>query len=406
MDLSNIYQARLNAAAKVAEGIERRKEDLAEAAATDAGFPVRISLLEADLAIDYLRTLQDEVECVRNGHPYGLIAAIFPYDAPVVMLGRLGGAALLTGNRLRFSFSSWTPRTAQVLSEIARVVPSFEPRLGQNNRDFGQQCVSDEEVRVLFISGSSDIGEIYRRLRQSFDKLFFAGPGGMPAAIVYADADPEVASRFIARRAFINGGQYCTTLKKALIHESLYEDVRNRVLKRVHELKVGDPFDVDTDIGPIGVERTRKILQHALGQCQGASLLSGGMDGKWVYPLVLEMEQIPDLELFGPFLALKPFEDADKVLQEVTASRYGFLLAYFGTPPTGALAAFHDHFGMVYGNPDFFFTPLRIPFGGRKASGWIIENRNGQWLEREGAFIYSKELCRAGPCPEARSCEP
>jgi acyl-CoA reductase-like NAD-dependent aldehyde dehydrogenase len=388
------YQARLDIAAKLAEGIERWKGDLAEAAAADAGFPVKITLLEADLAIDYLKTLGEEVEGVRNGHPYGLIAAIFPYDAPVVMLGRLGGSALLTGNRLRFSFSSLTPRTAKVLLEIARTIPSFEPRLGQSNREFGRQCVSDEAVRVLFISGSSDVGEVYRGSHQAFDKLFFAGPGGMPAAIVYSDADVETASRFIARRAFINGGQYCTTLKKTLIHKSLYEDVRDRILERVQKLKVGDPFDMDTDIGPIRVERTRKIIEHALTRCAGASLLTGGVDGEWVYPLVLEMKEIPDLELFGPFLALKPFENTDKALEELTASRYGFLVAYFGTPSAESVSAFHDHFGMVYGNPDFTFTPLRIPFGGKKRSGWIMENRNGRLVEREGAFIYSKELCR------------
>jgi succinate-semialdehyde dehydrogenase / glutarate-semialdehyde dehydrogenase len=387
------FQKRLDASLELAEGIEHRKEDLAEAAAADAGFPVRISLLEADLAIDYLKTLEEEVEGVRDGHPYGTVAAIFPYDAPVVMLGRLGGSALLTGNRLRFSFSSWTPRVARVLSEISRSVESFEAILGQNNRAFGGQCVSDDTVRVLFISGSSEVGEIYRRHYRAFDKLFFAGPGGMPAAIVYPDADPEQASRFIARRAFINGGQYCTTLKKALIHSSLYEEVRKGILESVQRLKVGNPLEVDTDIGPIRVERTRKIIEHALAQCRGASLLTGGIDGEWVHPLVLEMEEIPDMELFGPFLALKSFEDPEEAVQELITSRYGFLLAYLGTPSAAAISAFHDHFGMVYANPDFLFTPLRIPFGGKKVSGWIIDNRHGRCLEKDGAFIYSRELC-------------
>jgi acyl-CoA reductase-like NAD-dependent aldehyde dehydrogenase len=403
LESEKTFQKRLDAALELAEGIEHRKEDLAEAAAADAGFPVKISLLEADLAIDYLRTLEEEGEGVRDSHPYGTVAAIFPYDAPVVMLGRLGGSALLTGNRLRFSFSSWTPRVARVLLEISRSVESFEAILGQNNRAFGQQCVSDEKVRVLFISGSSEVGEIYRRHYRAFDKLFFAGPGGMPAAIVYPDADPEQAGRFIARRAFINGGQYCTTLKKALIHSSLYDEVRETILESVQRLRVGNPLDVDTDIGPIRVERTRKILQHALVRCQGASLLTGGVDGEWVYPLVLEMEEIPDLELFGPFLTLKPFEDPEKTVQELISSRYGFLLAYLGTPSAAAISAFHDHFGMVYANPDFFFTPLRIPFGGKKASGWIIEKRHGRWLEKDGAFIYSRELCREAPCQDFAS---
>ncbi len=253
----------------------------------------------------------------------------------------------------------------------------------------------DAAVRVLFMSGASAVGAAYREHRESFEKLFFAGPGGMPAAVVFPDADPEAAARFIARRAFINGGQYCTTIKKALIHRSLYERIREDVLRRAQAMKVGDPLDTDTDIGPIRVERTIKILEHALGQCDGARVLAGGIDRPYVHPMVLEMEQIPDLEMFGPFLALKSFEDSEAAVREVLMTRYGFLLAYFGTPPEGARGLFSESFGMVHENPDFTLTPLRLPFGGRKASGWILERRGGEWVERDGAFLYSRELIKA-----------
>jgi len=394
MSIMRDYREELDASAELAGRIERRKSELAEAAAMDAGFPVKISLLEADLAIDYLRAMEKEIPWVANQQPYGTVAAIFPYDAPVIMLGRLGGGALLTGNRLRFSFSSWTPRCARLLAEIAGPLSRLEPVVGMNNREYGQRCVADADVRVLFISGSSEVGETYRRHHEAFDKLFFAGPGGMPAAVVFEDAAPDVAARFIARRAFINGGQYCTTLKKALIHRSLYSKIRDQVLQLTEQLKVGDPLDTDTDIGPIRVERTIDILRNALDQCKGARLLTGGIEEKYAHPMILEMDDIPDLELFGPFLALKPFDDAQQAVQELTRSRYGFLLAYFGTPPEGSPALFNEHFGMVYDNPDFFFTPLRLPFGGKKASGWIMERKGSEWVHRDGGFLYSKELVR------------
>lgn len=390
----NDFDQRLESARHLARRIRERRDELAEAAAEDAGFPVRISLLEADLAADYLETLDEEVDWVMGGRPFGTIAAIFPYDAPVVMLGRLGGSALLTGNRLRFSFSSLTPRSARVLAEVSRDTPAFEAALGMSNRDFGRHCIDDQRVRVFFISGSSAVGEVYRRDYKAFDKLFFAGPGGMPAAVVFEDADVESAARFIVRRAFLNGGQYCTTLKKALIHRSLYDALRRRILEATRRLKVGDPRDPDTDIGPIRVERTREAVRGALDRCKDASLLAGGIDGEWVHPLLLEVEQIPDLELFGPFLALKAFDDVDQAVSELISSRYGFLLAYFGHPPEDAVQAFGRHFGMVYDNPDFTFTPLRIPFGGRKSSGWILERSGANWVERDGAFIYSRELMR------------
>lgn len=396
MTLTNEYQKRVAEIERLADALERHKSNLAEAAARDAGFPVKITAIEVDLSVQYLRTMREEIPLITNGQPYGTIAAIFPYDAPAVMLARLGGSALLTGNRLRFSFSSHTPRTAKILEKICTPFESFEPVVGQDNREFGLNCVEDQEIRIFFISGASAVGDVYRRQHQAFDKLFFAGPGGMPAAIVFKDADVEAASSFITRRAFINGGQYCTTLKKAYIHRSLYQAVREQILAGVQDIKVGDPFDPETTVGPIRVERTRRILQNALDQCTEARLIAGAIDGEMVYPLILETKgfNIPDLELFGPFLLLKPFEDPDQATSELLQTRYGFLLAFFGAPPDAIKKRFYTHFGMVHDNPDFTFTPLRLPFGGKKASGWILERQGDDWIERDGAFQYSQELVR------------
>jgi len=393
---SQDYTDRLKKIKELANSIDARSKDLQEAAALDAGFPVKITSVEIKLAVEYLQTMEEEIEWLNNGTPYGTVAAIFPYDAPTVMLARLGGAALITGNRLRFSFSSHTPRSAKLISEICEPLEVFAPVRGRNNREFGQACVEDEKIRVLFISGASAVGEVYRAKHHAFDKLFFAGPGGMPAGVVFPDGDVQQASRFIARRAFINGGQYCTTLKKALIHRDLYEPVRNLILEYTGELNVGDPFDPDTDIGPIRVERTRTILERALATCGQAQVLTGAIEGEQVFPLILEIDkgEIPDLELFGPFLILKPFEDEQSVVQELTRTRYGFLLAFYGSPSQGARETFQQHFGMVHDNPDFKFTPLRLPFGGKKESGWILERQGDTWIERDGAFQYSKELVK------------
>ncbi|MGD9244804.1 MAG: aldehyde dehydrogenase family protein [Desulfobacterales bacterium] len=388
------FKARLDEIQRLADAIDRHKTNLMEAAAYDAGFPIKITSIEVNLSVDHLRTMDKEIPWIENGQSYGTVATIFPYDAPTVMLARLGGAALLTGNTLRFSLSSQTPRTASVLSEICKPLPSIQPVVGMDNREFGRSCVEDKEVRLFFISGASAVGEVYRRQHQSFDKLFFAGPGGMPAAVVFEDADVTSAASFIARRAFINGGQYCTTLKKAYLHTSLYEEIRNQILDRVQRLNVGDALDPETDIGPIRVERTRNILQNALEKFRPARLLTGSINDETVFPLVLETENtdIPDLELFGPFLLLIPFEDPDEAAMELIKTRYGFLLSFFGTPAEKIKTIFYSHFGMVHDNPDFTFTPLRLPFGGKKASGWILERKGNDWIERDGAFIYSKEL--------------
>ena len=105
------YQTRLEETRRLAAALARQKSNLQEAAAHDAGFPVKITSIEIDLSIQHLQTMEKEIPWVENGKPYGTVATIFPYDAPVVVLARLGGAAILTGNRLRFSLSSQTPRS-------------------------------------------------------------------------------------------------------------------------------------------------------------------------------------------------------------------------------------------------------------------------------------------------------
>ncbi len=388
-------KARLTLLTNLASSLAAARPSLVAAAAQDIGTPCRFAALEVDLAVDHLRTMQEELPHVQGKYPYGVVAAIFPYDAAPVMLARVGGAALLGGNRFRFSCSSQTPRTAQVLKQVVQPFPEIELVTAVDNRAFGQTCIAAPEVRVLFIAGGTEVGAVYEKEAQAFDKLFFAGPSGLPPVILFRDAPLEAATRFIVHRAFINGGQYCTTLKRAYIHQDIYHTARDLILARLPEIKVGDPRDPDTWIGPIKVARTRLLLARALEALSDHRfLLPPRQDGEWQGPFLVETHQPPDLELFGPFLALVPSpSDADS-LAKVLASRYPFLVAFFGTPPPGGKEALLQTFGMVYDNPDFLFTPLRLPFGGKKDSGWLLERTPQGWQRRDGPFIYSAELVR------------
>jgi aminomuconate-semialdehyde/2-hydroxymuconate-6-semialdehyde dehydrogenase len=386
-------ETRLQLLQEVAGRLARRREDLMAAAANDIGAPYRVTGIEVDLAVEHLRTMAVEVPHIEGKAPYGTVAAIFPYDAAPVMLARVGGAAILGGNRFRFGFSSQTPETARVMDEVVAPFPEFEPVVGMGNRSFGEQCVKDPRVRVLFISGGGAVGEVYAGQARAFDKLFFAGPSGLPPVILFQDAPLEQAVPFVVKRAFLNGGQYCTTLKRAYIHREIYEEAVKLILAQMPEIRVGDPQDPLTWIGPIKVERTRALLDRALAALDGANfLVPFQREGEWQGPFLVETPKPPDVELFGPFLALTPVESDGEAVTRVLGSRYPFLVSWFGTPPPGAKEAFTETFGMVYDNPDFLFTPLRLPFGGRGESGWILENTNGELIKRDGAFIYSAEL--------------
>jgi acyl-CoA reductase-like NAD-dependent aldehyde dehydrogenase len=393
--MSIAYAPRLEILRQLADRLEQRRADLMAAEGEDIGTPCSAVAMEVDMGVEHLRTMDLEVPFVAGKAPYGTVAAILPYDAPPVMLARVGGAAILGGNRFRFSFSSQTPRTARVLQEVVAGLPPFTAVVGLDNRQFGQQCVDDPEVRVLFISGGGELGAVYARQAQHFDKLFFAGPSGLPPAILFRDAPLTPAVEFVVRRAFINGGQYCTTLKRAYIHREIYDRVKAMILEMMPAVRLGDPRDPQTRIGPIKVERTRKLLDRLLAALPNPRfLVPPRRDGVWQGPFLVETAAPPDLELFGPFLALVPVADDADAVQQVMRSRYPFLVAWFGTPPPGGRQALTHTFGMTYDNPDFIFTPLRLPFGGKGDSGWIMENRDGKPMKRDGAFIYSAELVR------------
>jgi acyl-CoA reductase-like NAD-dependent aldehyde dehydrogenase len=393
--MSDAIALRLKILQQLADRLEQRRADFIVAEGEDIGTPCGAAAMEMDMAVSHLRTMTLEVPEVAGKAPYGTVAAILPYDAPPVMVARVGGAAILGGNQFRFSCSSQTPRTAQLFAEVVAGLPGFTAVVGVDNREFGRSCVDDPRVRVFFISGGSEVGAAYEREARHFDKLFFAGPSGLPPAILFKDAPLEAAVKFVVRRAFINGGQYCTTLKRAYIHREIYEPVKKMILARMPEVQVGDPRDPKTRIGPIKVERTRKLLDLALAALpEPHFLLPPRRDGEWQGPFLLETFDPPDTEMFGPFLALVPVEADTVAVDRVLKSRYPFLVAWFGTPPPGAQEALTKKFGMTYDTPEFVFTPLRLPFGGKGDSGWIIENRDGKLIKRDGAFIYSAELVR------------
>jgi acyl-CoA reductase-like NAD-dependent aldehyde dehydrogenase len=143
------------------------------------------------------------------------------------------------------------------------------------------------------------------------------------------------------------------------------------------------------------VARTRALLDRALGALQHPRFLwPYRREGEWQGPFLVELDEPPDLELFGPFLALVPVSSDQAAVARVLKTRYPFLVSWFGSPPPGAKNALTKTFGMVYDNPDFLFTPLRLPFGGKGESGWILERRHGKMIKRDGAFIYAAELVR------------
>lgn len=385
--------ARLDVLKKIGEAYTRHTEELALAGARDAGFPVSIGRLEVKLAADHLATMREEAYMVEGREPYGVVAAILPYDAPSVMVARFGGAAMLGGNVFRASFSSQTPATARLMADILAGTEGLELMVGADNREFGRASIDDPGVRAFFVSGAGAVGEVYRSAIDSFHKIIFAGPGGMPAGLILEDADLDYALDFLTKRAFLNGGQYCTTIKKVVVVAEHFKKTRDAFLEYALSLKVGDPLDPETDIGPIKVGRTRQVMEYCLGEIRG-EVLTGSIEGEWVTPFVVEALGVPDIEGFGPLVVLVEAADRRDAFRHVLGTSYGFLIAGFGGFSDGEKKSLEETFGMVHINPDFLFTPLRLPFGGRGKSGWVLTRTAEGVTSKDGALMYAEELVR------------
>ena len=393
--MSNEFAPRLEILEKLADRLEQRQDDLMEAEAEDIGTPCSAVLMEVTMAVEHLRTMAQEVPWVAGKAPYGTVAAILPYDAPPVMVGRVGGAAILGGNQFRFSCSSQTPRTARLFQEIVAGLPGFTAVVGMDNREFGRASSMTPKSGSSSSPAGGKWGRPIKGRPTTSTSCFLPGPAACRRRSCSRTRPWRRRWRFVVGRAFINGGQYCTTLKRAYIHREIYDQVKEMILERMPEVRVGDPSDPKTRIGPIKVERTRKLLDRALAEFKDPRfLVPPRRDGEWQGPFLVEADDPPDTEMFGPFLALAKVQSDEVAVAQVLPSRYPFLVAWFGSPPPGAREALTQKFGMTYDNPEFIFTPLRLPFGGKGESGWIIENRHGRLIKRDGAFIYSAELVR------------
>ena len=388
-------EKRLEMLTALGRAIEENREGFVTALADDLGQAAKVTQSEIDITVEHLTTMDEELPSLEGREPYGVVGMVLPYDAPTVMFARWAGAALLGGNRVKVSFSSQTPKTNSLMKEICSPWGDWiEVSTGMDNRDFGLKCVEDPEVRVFFVSGSGMVGRVYESAADLFEKVIYAGPGGMPPLLIFSGAEIEQAAGFAAKRAFLNGGQYCTTIKRILVNSTLAQPFLERFMEHVRGIRVGDPLDPQTDYGPIKVERTRALFNRALEKVNGTILTGGPAENQWIQPTVVLARSIPDIEVFGPFVAIKTFPSDNAIVMEAAGTRYPLIAYAFGKPPLGGKGRLEATYGSVYWDPRFTYLKVREPFGGRRESGWVLEKHRYCLKRRGGALNFVKELTR------------
>ena len=343
-------------------------------------------------------------QAARNAHvytlqePLGVVGAITPFNFPLILAAYKFAPALTTGNCVVHKPASSTPLSAIKMAEImqeAGLPPGVFNLVTGPGSVVGNLLSSHPDIEKVAITGSTGSG--VRVIKSSADtvKHLTMELGGKSANIIFADADLDTISDIAFYSIFDNKGEICYGASRMLVERSVYDEVIDRVKEKAASLKLGNPLDPDTEVGPIASksEYDNVMRYMDVGRKDGARLVVGGKaadigtgKGYFVEPTVFaDVEQsmtIAQEEIFGPTLAIIPFDTFEDAIRIANSSQYG-LAAGIQSRDLNKVhrAAAQLEAGMIWVNTYGQFD-ASCPFGGYKMSGF------GRELGKESLQYY------------------
>jgi benzaldehyde dehydrogenase (NAD) len=312
--------------------------------------------------------------------PIGVVAAITPWNFPVVLGFRVLAPALALGNTVVMKPAPETPVTgALVIAELfaeAGAPPGVLQALPGDD-ETGKRLVAHPEVDMIHFTGSSVVGrEIAIQAARDFKHVSLE-LGGNNAFVVLDDADADEASMVGAWSAFHYSGQTCITAGRHIVARGLFDDYVEKLAARARGIELGDPSGGEVGLGPMisegQVKRAHKLLEDSMAM--GARVVEGGSyDGLFYRPTVV-VDVKPDMpiwreEIFGPIAPVLAVDSEDEALELVNDTYYGLVNAvYSGDPGRGFAFAERVRSGMVHVNDSTCLDEAHIPFGGTGQSG-------------------------------------
>ena len=320
--------------------------------------------------------------------PKGVIGVICPWNLPLLLMTWKVGPALACGNTVIVKPSEETPSTATLLGEVMNKVgvPSgvYNVVHGFGPESAGEFLTKHPDVDAITFTGETKTGEaIMSAASQGVRSVSFE-LGGKNAGIVFADSDIDAAIDGIGRAAFANCGQVCLGTERVYIERKIFDNFCERLKNYAQNLKVGDPYDKSTNLGPlISKEHQAKVLSYYdQAKNDGAQILIGGgtpnmpspfTNGSWIEPTIWtglsEDSRVVREEIFGPCTHLVPFDDEDEAVTLANDTPYGLATTLWTTNLARAhRVSARIEAGICWVN-SWFLRDLRTPFGGMKASG-------------------------------------
>jgi aldehyde dehydrogenase (NAD+) len=373
---------------RIARILQERSREFAVLESLNGGKPIRESR-DVDLPLAaahffYYAGWADKLEYAfpnRTPKPLGVAGQVIPWNFPLLMLAWKVAPALAAGNTVVLKPAETTPLSALLFCDVLRQaeLPPGVVNILTGDGRVGAAIVKSEVDKIAF-TGSTEVGKAIQRELAGTGKKLTLELGGKAANVIFDDAALDQAVEGIVNGIYFNQGHVCCAGSRLLVQESVYEDVIDKLKRRLTTLRVGDPLDKNTDVGAINsraqLDKIEELVESGKGE--GAEIYQPPCrlpeKGYWFVPTVFtdvaQSYRIAQEEIFGPVLSVLTFRTPDEAVEKANNTPYGLSAGIWTEKGSRILwMAERLRAGVIWANTFNRFDPAS-PFGGYKESGF------------------------------------